>query len=293
MAIIGITREEVIESSNALPGFPLVIKQILATIDDPEANTEMLAGYIEHDPVIAARVLSLANAAATGTRRQTSTHDIFTAASLIGMNRVREMALLAGMSGFMGALAPAGLAASFWQHSVAVGVCSEELALHTVAPASASAALIAGLLHDIGQLWLHRYDAESFHSAWTHALVHDVGIEQAERERFGVNHSMIGAWLAEYWALPANIVAAILHHHAPDAALREPLVPLVHVAEVLSNALDLTGREENRVTWISSAACKALGLTWDESARTLFGRMEARSRHANALFGVQPAGAIP
>jgi HD-like signal output (HDOD) protein len=164
-------------------------------------------------------------------------------------------------------------------------VCSEELALHTAAPASASAALIAGLLHDVGQLWLYRFKADSFSQAWPHALANGIGIEQAERERFGVDHSVIGAWLAEHWTLPANIVTAIRCHHAPEQALGEPLVPVVHVAEVVSNALDLTGREENHVTSISSAACSALGLTWDESARVLFGRMEARSRHANALFG--------
>ena len=280
-----ITRETVIERSNSLPAFPLVVKQIIATIDDPEASTEMLAGHIKHDPVISARVLSLANAAATGTRRQTSTHDIFTAASLIGMNRVREMALLAGWSDFVAGLAAPSMNATFWQHSIAVGVCSEELALHTAAPASASAALIAGLLHDVGQLWLDRFERDSFSEALPHALAHGIGIEQAERERFGVDHAVIGAWLAEHWTLPANIVAAIRCHHAPDLALGEPLVPVVHVAEVLSNALDLSGREENRVTSISSAACRALGLTWDASARVLFGRVEARSRHANALFG--------
>ena len=291
MTELEITRDEVIERSKALPGFPLVIKQIIATIDDPEAGTEMLAGHIRHDPVIAARVLALANAAATGTRRQTSTHDIFTAASLIGMNRVREMALLVGVSGFVDDIAPVGTATSFWKHSVAVGVCSEELALHTTAPASA--ALIAGLLHDVGQLWLYRFRGESFSTTWTHALGHAVAIEQAERESYGADHSTVGAWLAEHWALPANIVAAIRCHHAPDTELAEPLVPVVHVAEVLSNALDLTDREENRVTSVSTAACKALALTWDESARALFGRMEARSRHANALFGVQPGGTNP
>ena len=284
MTTLEITREEVIKFSNTLPGFPLVIAQILATIDDPEGNTETLAGLIRHDPVIAARVLSLANLATAGTRRQAASSDIFTAVSLIGMSRVREMALLVGVSGYIGDIAPTGMVASFWQHSVAVGVCSDELARHTSGAASAAAALIAGLLHDIGQLWLHRLRAESFSAAWTHALAHDTGIEQAERERFGADHSIIGAWLAEHWALPANIVAAIRYHHDPDSALAEPLVPLVHVAEVLSNALDLTGREENRVTSISSAACSALGLTWDASARELFGRMEARSRHANALF---------
>jgi hypothetical protein len=61
-------------------------------------------------------------------------------------------------------------------------------------------------------------------------------------------------------------------------------VPCIHVAEVLSNAHNLTSRGENRVTSISSAACRTLGLIWDESLRPLFGRMEARSSHANAFF---------
>ncbi len=280
-----ITRDEVIERSHTLPSFPLVIRHILATLDDPDANTEMLAGHIQHDPVIAARVLSLANVAAAGNRRQSEVSNIFTATSLIGLNRVREMALLSGVGGFVGNFAPPEVAATFWQHSVAVGVCSEELARSgSTSGLSSSAALIAGLLHDVGQLWFYRFNSEAFRIAWSEALTQRVGIEEAEREQFGVDHSTVGAWLAEYWSLPANITAAINHHHAPDAALSEPLVPLIHVAEVLSNALDLTSRAENRVTSISSAACQALGLTWNDEIRPLFGRMEARSRHANALF---------
>ena len=98
----------------------------------------------------------------------------------------------------------------------------------------------------------------------------------------------MGAWLAEHWELPPGIVAAIRGHHAPDAALDSTLVPLVHVAEVLCNALDLGNRAENRVTYISSAACKQLELVWDENIRSLFGRIEARSRHANTFFSHPP-----
>lgn len=285
MAANTLTRDEVIERSGALPSFPPIVIDMLATLDDPEANLSVLVDHVQHDPVIAARVLSRANAAGAGTQRRSGICDIFTAISLIGMGSVREMALISCIGGVVDDISHAtGLTATYWPHSVAVGVCSEELALHTAAPASASAALIAGLLHDIGQLWLYRFKADSFREAWPHALAQGIGIEQAERERFDVDHATIGAWLAEHWALPANIVTAIRYHHDPDPALAEPLVPLVHVAEVLSNALDLAGHEENRVTSISSAACRALGLTWDESARAQFGRMEARSHHANALF---------
>jgi HD-like signal output (HDOD) protein len=283
-----VTRDEVVERSKTLPAFPRTIAKILATLEDPEANLMVLVAYIGQDPVITARVLSLANLATAHSQRQSAIRDIFTATTMIGINRVRQVAIISSIGRFVEKTAQVDMGSNFWQHSIAVGVCSEELALHTESKASAVTALIAGLLRDVGQLWLHCFDPTGIRTAWSQALTHAVAIEESEREQFGVDHSVIGAWLAEHWSLPASIAAAIRYHHAPDAALAEPLVPLVHVAEVLSNALDLTGRPENRVTSISRMACQQLGLLWGEDTHTLFGRMEARSRHANALFEKGP-----
>ena len=279
-----VTQDEVLGRSTTLPGFPAIITKILATLEDPEANLSALVDHIGHDPVIAARVLSLASLATGHQSRMSPVRSLFTATSLIGINRVREVTIFSSVAHFVGQYSPAKISAAFWQHSVSVGVCCEELALHTTSPASPVIALIAGLLHDIGQLWLYRFNQANFRAAWNRALVDGVPIETAERERFGIDHSIIGAWLADHWSLPAGIYDAIRHHHQPDSALDEPLVPIVHIAEVLSNALELAGREENRVVTISSAACRKLDLVWDETAQPLFGRMEARSRHANALF---------
>jgi putative nucleotidyltransferase with HDIG domain len=279
-----VTHDLVLEKSAELPGFPRVITNILSTLDDPESNINELAQLIQLDPVITARVLSLANNAASHSRHTADIRDIYTATSLIGMGRVRQMAIVSSCIDYFKQIAPAGITATFWQHSVAVGICCEELALHVKQPVSASVALIAGLLHDVGQLWLYRFNADAFRAAWGQALTHATGIEEAERECFAVDHSQIGAWLAESWVLPPPLCAAIAHHQAPDQNLTDPLIPVVHIAEVLSNALDLTGRSENRVTHLSSAACRSLELRWDEHSRPLFGRIEARSRHANAFF---------
>ena len=278
-----LTREDVIEGSESLPVFPRVIREILRTVDDPDANVKLLVRHIGRDPVITARVLSLANSAALA-HGGPPIGDTRTAVSLIGMRNVREMAVLSSIRGFVHDVRYAGMAAGFWQHSVTVGVCSEELALHATVPVSAAAGLVAGLLHDMGQLWLFRYSADAFRATWSDALTHSTGIEEAERERFGIDHSTIGAWLAEDWGLPAGIVGAIRHHHAPEEAAAEPLVAAVHVAEVLSNALDLNGRTENRVSSLSSAACNTLNLVWNEQSQPLFGRMEARSRYASAFY---------
>ncbi len=284
MAALTITRENAAEISGKLASFPHFVTEILRTLDDPDANLKILVEHIQRDPVISARVLSRANAAGSRTRGSAAIQNIYTATSLIGMRNVREMTVISSLASFVDSIAPPGLPVTFWQHNVAAGVCSVEMALHMTAPVSIDAALIAGLLHDIGQLWLYRMDPAGCHAAWAEANTSNSGIDIVEREHFGVDHATIGGWLAEHWSLPANITAAIAHHHAPDEALHEPLVPLVYIAEVLSNALDLTGRDENRVTTLSAPACKALGLVWNAELRPLFGRMEARSRHANAMF---------
>lgn len=284
MEMTPIDRAIVLDRAAELPGFPRVISEILATLDDPEANLNTLANLIQLDPVIAGRVLSLANMAASRTRNISVVHDIYTAASLIGVGRVRQMAVISSCIDYYNRIAPAHLTSMFWQHSIAVGICAEELAVQVSQPVSAGLALVAGLLHDVGQLWLYRFRPDTFSAVWAQALTHATGIEDAERECFGVDHSQISAWLAEHWSLPPEICTAIAYHHCPDQQLNEPLVPVIHIAEVLSNALDLTGRKENRVTNISTAACRTLDLRWDENSRALFGRIEARSRHANAFF---------
>jgi putative nucleotidyltransferase with HDIG domain len=279
-----ITQDEVISRIDDLPAFPRIVVEILAMLDDPDASLALLTDHIKHDPVITARVLAMANSAASKTRRLSMVRDVFTATSLIGLGRVRETTLTTRLGHFVAGTAGTGRGLGFWRHSVAVGVCSEELAQHVALHTPGDMALVTGLLHDIGQLWISRFRPEASQETWNDALGHATGIDAAERARFGCDHAEIGAWLAEHWQLPAPVIAGIRHHHDAATDNDELLVPLLHVAEVLSNALDLGGRAENRVTLISSSACSRLGIVWDESIRPLFGRIEARSAHANQLF---------
>lgn len=276
-------RDTVLSLSKELPVFPKVVHEILSTIDDPESNLKVLAGYIQHDPVVSARVICMANAAASQRGGDGCINNVFAATSMIGMARVRELALMSALNRFVKAINVES-DHSFWEHSVIVGVCSEELANTCDLKVSSAEALIAGLLHDVGQLWLMRFQRQQSGAAWMAALQNNIDIERAECHRFGVGHPLIGAWLAESWQLPMSIINAIRGHHAPEGEVPDRLAAVVHIAEVLSNGLDLTSREENRVTYISEAACTCLGIRWDSNIRLLFGRMEGRARHATRFF---------
>lgn len=279
-----ITREVVISLSRSLPSFPAVVSDILATLDDPDGNFNVLVHAITRDPLISARVIAAANTVAMRGARESEVCDIATATSLIGMSRVRHITLISSLNTFVAGVARKGLPTDYWQHSVAVGICCEELSVYVDAPVSPAIALMAGLLHDIGQLWLHHADPRLAQLCRDEARARSVNVEVLESVHFGVTHGTVGAWLTQHWSLPAGLAVAIGQHHNPETVPGNPLVPLLHVAEVLSNALDLTHRIDNRVTHLSAAACQQLGLVWNEEVRPLFGRIEARAGHANAFF---------
>jgi HD-like signal output (HDOD) protein len=157
---------------------------------------------------------------------------------------------------------------------------------------SLESALIAGLLHNIGQYWFFAYAAGDYRECIDAAMQEAIPLEVAERRRFGVDHAQIGAWLLAHWQLPTNICEAVNGHRAPEVHPGNVLVALTHVAEVISDALDLAHSRESRVTHVSAAACNLLGLVWNADVHALFGRIEARSRHANAFFDAT-SGALP
>jgi putative nucleotidyltransferase with HDIG domain len=280
-----ITQAQVLGTKHELPVFPKVVLQILETLEDPDTCLTVLAQHIEHEPVIAASVLSLANRAGTHSHGGSSTTDVFTAVSLVGLSRVREVAILASLRGFVKGLAPVDALESFWAHSLASAVCGVEVARQASAEVGMDAALIACLLHDVGQLWLRRFEPQRHQVALLMATPRGVAIDTAERNLFGTDHGVIGGWLAQSWGLPQGIVKSITHHHMPESALEEPLVAVAHVSDVLSNALDLAHSPDSKVLWLSHASCAALGLTWGPESQQLFGQIEARSRRAFASLG--------
>jgi HD-like signal output (HDOD) protein len=274
-----INQQRVLDTRDELPAFPIVVLQILKTLDDPEASLNLLSRQVETDAVIAARVLSLCNRAGTAHGRS-PVSDVFTALSLVGMARVRELAVTMKLASFMHDFAPAAVQEYYWSHSLACAVCGVEVAHYTPADVSVDESLIACLLLEVGQLWLQRFEPEGLQAAMQAAEARNVEIDVTERELFGVDHATIGGWLAQSWGLSARICKAIASHHAPARGLPEPLVALVHVSEVLNHALNLSHARSSHVREISEDCCALLGMDWGDDCHSLFGRIEARSRHA-------------
>ena len=276
---IQLTEAEVNARALELPAFPRVVNDILQALDDDNATLGAIVKFVECDPVVTARIVSLANSAALGGRHSAQLRDVNMAVSLIGLARVREIVLAVSLAEFA---QQSQMSAYFWEHSVAVAVTAQELGRHT--RISPDYALVAGLLHDVGQLWMARCYPLEFQTVRSTVNFSERAILDVERQYFGMDHCQIGGILGSRWGLPAVVVSAIRHHHDPSPVLDEKLADLTHVAEVFSNALDLTGREDNQVDMLSAAACTAIGFDWAQDVNVLFGKIEARTEHACRVF---------
>lgn len=274
-----LTESEINERSINLPAFPRVVNDILATLEDENATLGALVHFVECDPVITARIVSIANSAALGGRHGKQLRDVHMAVSMIGLSRVREIVLAVSLAQFA---QDSRMSSYFWEHSVAVAITAQELGRFT--HISPDYALVAGLLHDIGQLWMARFYPLEFQMVRSTVDCSERGIIDVERQYFGMDHCEIGAILTTRWGLPQAVVSAVQSHHDPRLVLDEKLADLTHVAEVFSNALDLTGRAENQVAALSEEACAAIGFDWNQDLNALFGRIEARTEHACRVF---------
>jgi HD-like signal output (HDOD) protein len=179
-----------------IPGFPSVVTRVRAVLADESASAEKVARVVGADPVLAARLLNLANSVALlGTARPAT--DLRTAVSRVGLNAVRT---------------------TTHAHAMRILGQSEALRglekLHVVAAKYSrippDVAMLAGLLHSCGRLYLlvragnHRglfADANSFRNV--------------ERDW----HLSVAVALLENWKVPDEIVHAIAE--SEDLA-REP-----------------------------------------------------------------------
>jgi putative nucleotidyltransferase with HDIG domain len=148
-------------------------------------------------------------------------------------------------------------------------------------------AFTAGLLHDIGQVLMFAAAPTDYARALELRQRNDSSILSAEVEVFGYDHTAAGCLLAKEWKLPWEIAEAIAAHHDPDSYCNtgSKLGDLIHLAEVLSHALDLGEQTNNRVPDLSERACANLGVSWPAFAGK-FSEIEARYDGIRIALGI-------
>ena len=139
-----------------LPSFPDVALQVRRVLADDNVTPEKVVRIVGSEPALAARLLQIANSAALNLSGKAVT-DLRTAVARMGFNMVRSAAIAFAMSQLKKVDALKGLEGpldQLWQRSAAVAAMSHVVA-RRFSKVNPDTALLAGLLHGIGQLYIH------------------------------------------------------------------------------------------------------------------------------------------
>ena len=247
-----------------LPPLSPVVAQLTASLSAEDVDFRDLERIIRRDPVITARVICAANAAAYAGHSPTTS--IHASIMRLGVLAVRRIAFLLSLYSAV----PVGPAErkTFWRHSLAVAYAAEVVTRHVPSWSAGTQfeqAFLAALLHDLGLLALGRHYPKETEVVVARMNEDRVARWQVEREVFGVDHAEIGARLAGHWAFPKAITSVIAFHHDFTSAPEETqwLAAVVALADSLCNEDETSAMGEGARVGTIEEAIALLGLAPD------------------------------
>jgi HD-like signal output (HDOD) protein len=194
-----------------LPSPPRTCMLLLQELSNPETSFSRVAGIVEQDVGLAAKVLQLVNSAFFGLTHELAT--VHKAVNYLGIEVLRQLVTSVEI---LRTFRPAVAFGTFnledlEKHSrLAAGIAAQM-------PVSGDVAVpvLAALLHDVGQLVLATRLQDQFARAWEVACETGRPLHTVEQELNGVTHAEAGGFLLGLWGLPHVVVEAVTRRHQP------------------------------------------------------------------------------
>lgn len=260
-----------------LPSFsyPNTIEKLTRMVADPDCSPALVAGVVSSDPMIAALVLSRANAASPPGEPPVT--QLSAACLVLGLSMVH---------GVLTELQPIPeaqrrtLAAVWGQANACATMCRTLGGLCWNLPGNEDVETLhlAGLLHDLGGLVARlRFPGECA-EAGRMVAKEDLTFAKALRATLGLPPNGLGALLARSWGLPPALATVMRHHAKPEKAeeFRE-LAALVHVSRALVRGCGFTTDDDPFVDPVAPETLDLLGLKppdLETSLRLFYDEME-------------------
>jgi putative nucleotidyltransferase with HDIG domain len=232
------TAASLVRSADKIASPPRVFKRVNEIVNDPDSTTEDIARVIAEDAGITLRLLRVVNSAFFGYQQKIDSLD--QAVMALGTRQVRDLVLATTVADIFEGL-PSDLINmdSFWRHSLACGAMARSLA-QVRQEMNLEPFFLGGVLHDVGRLVMFSKMPGECREIVARCLKTNEVMQTVEREVFGYDHAEVGGCLLSTWGLPPQLEEAVAAHHLPQRASRNPLLAaVVHIADMVVNALKL------------------------------------------------------
>ena len=205
-----------------------ITMRIRSALNDPHSSVDKVAHIVGSEPVLSAQLLRLANSAAMNTGGKPVV-DLRTVITRLGYALVRNVAISVGMRQLSQATPLGGMqprVEKLWKHSILVASISYILAKKR-ACLNPDEAMLAGLLHDIGEFYILTR-AKDFPDLFAD----EAAIDEICRQW----HAEVGQAILESWEIPEEIANTVRDHALFDRTHAAPadLTDVVMVANILS-----------------------------------------------------------
>ena len=227
------------------------------TLRKGDASTKQLAQLIEGSPALAARVLRMANSSFYAPIEPVV--GLSRAVPMLGHTVLRQLVLatLVLSRQETGRSTRQGVAAArLTGNAVRSAVVARALASSTrIAPADD--AFSAGLLHDLGHIYLLDDTGEPYATY----LIEETPVDPLARELelTGTTHQHVGVAFAYDWNLPSALASVLSQHHAPEP---RSIAALVSASDALvAEVHHLSPDGEEAAHALSDSRLESIGLT--------------------------------
>ncbi|MFP6581429.1 MAG: HDOD domain-containing protein [Candidatus Hydrogenedentota bacterium] len=207
-----ITVAHLLRKIDDLPSLPETVTKTKEALDGPEIEMKQIEALVERDPLVAVKLLKLANSAAYSFSGRIA--QISMAMRLLGLQETYNLVLASTVLSMLENAQ--GLDYKrFWNEALFTASVVPLIAqVADVQPTPALAT--AGLLHDIGRFALAQVAPERYKKVAPNYS--GANLATVEQELLGLSHPEAGYVVADHWDLPAEITTLIRYHHRPDRA---------------------------------------------------------------------------
>jgi putative nucleotidyltransferase with HDIG domain len=263
--------EEVTSDRIALPAMPKVASRAFTLLRKRDFSIAEVAAVIETDPVVAARLVHLANSVAFATFCKLES--VQACVTRLGARELSFFLMETAAKQLVECHDPriAQMCDGLWEHSLAVAILSHDL-VEAVPGMDAEAAYLAGLLHDIGRpvvaelllaaegrLLGKRIDHWIMPSKWLGIIVRCA--------------RTVGLAVTRAWTLPDSVTDAVGMCDQYDGSRPFRLANVVRMANALAEASghDLTAQSNDETEARIEEGREMLGLDADTVAGVMAG----------------------
>jgi HD-like signal output (HDOD) protein len=248
--------EQVIQSGEVtLPVFNPTAMRAQQELVKKDPDTRVVEQLITADQSLSSQVLRIANSSFYRGLAEIMT--VKAAIVRLGMREIGRIVLLSASKGQFHSKDPEinAVMKKLWQHSAGCAIAANWLAKRCKFADLSSHAFFAGLLHDVGKLFvlmvIEQVKRKNANMVMTDALF---------MEAMETLHTRVGFELMQQWNMPEQYCLIVRDHHEPEVDSKNYLLLLVRLADMACHKLGVSPRPDPGINLAASMEAGVFGL---------------------------------